>query len=117
MLMKCMGKIIFICHRWRKSEKIPHSQNLEFTKRLCCYFANNTEDLPLSTALYFNQFLNDDDKKERQRGIDLGHELMKICDIVYSYEMNGVSEGMGQDKNYAKSIKKEVKVFKKYPWE
>ena len=76
----------------------------------------NTEDIPLSTGLYLNQFLNDDIVDERQLGIKLGHELMEKCDVVYSYEMNEISEGMKQDLKSAKKLGKPIEVFDQYPW-
>lgn len=112
MLMKCMGKIIFICHRWRGDD----NKYSELTKKVCRYFAEKTDDVPLSTALYINQFLNDDNKAERELGVELGHKLMEICDIVYSYEQDGISDGMKQDLDYANIKNKEVKKFDNYPW-
>ena len=113
-----MGKIIFICHPWRGNNTSHiENNNPELTERICKYIAMNTDDTPLSTALYLNQFLNDDIDAERQLGIKLGHELMEKCDIVYSYEMNGISKGMQEDLEFAKKLRKPVKRFDQYPWD
>ncbi len=108
-----LGKIIFICHPWRGTDnKYP-----ELTKKVCRHFAEKTNDIPLSTALYLNQFLDDEIGRERELGIELGHKLMEICDVVYSYEQDGISDGMSKDLAHAKEIEKGIEVFKKYPWE
>jgi len=113
-----LGKVIFICHPWRgNSESHIENNNPELTIRICKHIAINSEDIPLSTGLYFNQFLNDDIDDERQLGIKLGQELMEKCDVVYSYEMNGISEGMKRDLEFAKKMGKPVKKFDQYPWQ
>lgn len=113
-----LGKVIFICHPWR-GNNTSHTENNypELTKRICKHIAINTDDIPLSTGLYLNQFLNDDIDDERQLGIKLGHELMEKCDIVYSYEMNGISKGMQEDLEFAKKLNKTINHLQKYPWE
>lgn len=113
-----MSKIIFICHPWAGNLK-PNEYNPypKLTKKICRYISRHTGDIPLSTGLYFNQFLYDDVDNERGLGIKLGRELMKKCDVVYSYEMYGESKGMKGDLTLAKKLKKQVKHLKKYPWE
>lgn len=87
------------------------------TKKICRYISKNTDDIPLSTGLYFNKFLYDDLDSERELGIKSGHILMKKCDIVYSFEMHGISNGMKKDLEIAKKLELEIKHFTKYPWE
>jgi len=79
--------------------------------------AVNSNDIPLSTALYLNQFLDDDVKKERDLGIKFGHEMMEKCDEVYVYKMHEISEGMKKDLIVAKKLGKKIIEFEKYPWE
>ena len=42
---------------------------------------------------------------------------MKICDVVYSYEMKGISDGMKRDLEIAKKLGKPIKKFEQYPWD
>ena len=42
---------------------------------------------------------------------------MEVCDVVYSYEMHGISQGMKQDLEYAKILKKSIEIFHRYPWQ
>jgi len=113
-----LGKIIFICHPWRGNNSSHiENNNPELTKRICKHIAISTDNVPLSTGLYLNQFLNDDIDDERKLGLKLGRELMEICDVVYSYEMSGVSEGMKGDLDFAKKLGKPVEKFDQYPWD
>ena len=113
-----MGKIIFICHPWAGNLK-PHEYNPfpKLTKDICRYLALHTKDIPLSTGRYFNDFLHDDVTNERNLGIKLGQEMMKKCDIVYVYDMHGISKGMKKDIKNANKLKIPIKYFDKYPWE
>src|SRR2546425_5318469 len=100
-----MPKVIFVCHPWRGSSQSHKENNYpEFTKKVCRHLSLKTEDIPLSTGLYLNQFLDDDVEKERDLGIKLGQELMEKCDVVYSYEMHGISAGMQKDLELAQKL-------------
>ena len=66
---------------------------------------------------YFNEFLYDDLDSERELGIKYGHYLMEKCDVVFSYEMHGVSRGMNKDLEIAKKLGLEIKHLTKYPWD
>ena len=100
-----MGKIIFICHPWRGNNSSHiENNNHKLTRRICKHIAINTDNVPLSTALYLNQFLNDDVDDERKLGLKLGRKLMEKCDVVYSYEISGISEGMQRDLEFAKKL-------------
>lgn len=113
-----MSKIIFICHPWAGNLKLTeYNAYPELTNKICRYISKYSEDIPMSTGLYFNQFLYDDIDNERDLGIRLGHEVMKKCDIVYSFEMHGISNGMNEDLAIAKKLKIPIKRFTKYPWE
>lgn len=113
-----MSKIIFICHPWagdlKPNQYNPHP---ELTRQICRHISLHTDDIPMSTGRYFNDFLHDDVESERARGIKLGHSIMKICDVVYVYRQYGISKGMKQDIEIATSLKKEIVYKDNYPWE
>ena len=92
-------KTIFICHPWRGNIIYPSR-----TKKICRDMALNTNDTPLSTGLFINQFLDDDKELEREIGINLGLRLLKMCDEVYVYEQYGISEGMAIELKMAKKL-------------
>ncbi len=111
-------KVIFICHPWA-GDLPPNEYNPypKLTKDVCRYLSLHTNDIPLSTGRYFNDFLHDDVTKERNHGMKLGRQLMKKCDVVYVYDMHIISEGMKKDIKYAKKLKIPIKFKHKYPWE
>lgn len=39
--------------------------------------------MPIAPHLYFPQFFNDNDERERTRGIELGCELLKECEKIW----------------------------------
>lgn len=113
-----MSKTIFICHPWRGNKESHKDGNYpELTKKVCKHIAVNSDDIPLSTGLYLNQFLDDDLESERDLGIKLGHEMMEKCDEVYVYNMHGISDGMKKDLQVAEKLGKKIIEFEKYPWE
>ena len=110
-------KIIFICHPWSGNlESTDFNPFPELTRKICRFISKYSNDIPLSTGLYFNDFLHDDIDDERKLGIKSGHHLMKKCDIVYSYEMNGISNGMEEDLKFAKCLNLPIEHFNEYPW-
>jgi len=65
--------------------------------------------IAFSPALYFNQFLDDDDPKQRERGLMSGLMIMKFCDEVWVYGGKpNVSNGMDREITFAKLIEKRV---------
>ena len=71
--------------------------------RAACYEAFTNGCIPIAPHLYFTQFLRDDGGGyEREYGIAAGHELMKSCDEIHVFVVNGyMSEGMRSDIEYA----------------
>jgi len=91
------NKIVFMCHPWK-------GMDVETIKDLCKRVSNDV--VPISPALYFNQFLNDDDPDERKLGINMGLRLMWRCDEVWVYRLGRKDNSKGMDKeiNYAEEI-------------
>ena len=52
--------------------------------------------LPLAAHVYFTQFLDDAVPAERESGLRMGLELLKLCDEVYVYG-DVISEGMAAE--------------------
>ena len=83
--------------------------NIERAKEYCRKAARHGV-LPIAPHIYFTQFLDDDKPQERDAGIRMGLELLKLCDAVYVYG-NTISEGMEQEILLAESLGKEVLYF------
>ncbi len=88
---------VFICS--------PFSDNPDWNIRFAeaaCREAFSNGCLPVAPHLYFTRFLKDGDGFEREYGISAGHELMKICDEITVYAVNGrISAGMQSDIAFA----------------
>ena len=41
--------------------------------------------IPITPHIYFTQFLNDDDPKEREIGMKMGRKLLETCDEMWIY--------------------------------
>jgi len=89
-------KKIFICSPLRGDIK----ENIERAKRYSkeVVLAGH---IPITPHIYFTQFLNDNNPKERGIGMEMGLKLLNICDEMWIY--GKPTEGMLQ----------EIKQFKK----
>ncbi len=58
--------------------------------------------MPIVPHIYFTQFLDDNKAEERQAGIQMGIELLKLCDEVWIY--GKPTEGMKQEIKVAKKL-------------
>lgn len=65
--------------------------------------------LPLTPHLYFTTFLNDDKEEERKIGMEMGLELLKLCDEVNVY--GEPTEGMKEEIKLANKLKIKVKYY------
>lgn len=88
---------VFICS--------PFSDNPDWNVRFAeaaCREAYENGCLPVAPHLFFTRFLKDGDGLEREYGIAAGHELMKICDEITVYAVDGrVTAGMQSDIAFA----------------
>jgi dienelactone hydrolase len=83
--------------------------NIEKAKRYCRETAKRGA-LPLAAHVYFTQFLNDDIPTEREAGLRMGLELLKLCDEVHVYG-DTISEGMAAEIEAAKRLGLPIQYF------
>lgn len=101
-------KKIFICS--------PFRGNIEENKKAAQFFAKviiGTGRIPIAPHLYFPQFLDEDDPNERMNGIEMGLELMDVCDEVYVLGFN-ITEGMRFELNHAREKRIPVRLYDEY---
>jgi hypothetical protein len=77
-----------------------YEANLAFAKR-CAIECLVRGENPFAPHLYFTQFLDDSDPKDRQLGMTAGREWMVCCAAAVCYVDRGISSGMRDDLNYA----------------
>lgn len=80
---------VYICSPYR-GDIIENVMNT----RLCCYKAYKSGHEPVAPHLFFTQFLNDDNPKQREDGLRFGLQQLRGCDEVWVYNLTGISEGM-----------------------
>jgi hypothetical protein len=66
--------------------------------------------IPLAPHIIFTQFLDDEDPGERAAGMEMGIELLRKCDELWSFGTR-VSEGMAAEIAAAKTLGLKVKRF------
>lgn len=101
-------KKIFICS--------PFRGNIEENKKAAQFFAKviiGTGRVPVAPHLYFPQFLDEENPNERMNGIEMGLELMDVCDEVYVLGFN-ITEGMKFELDHARAKHIPVRLYDEY---
>lgn len=65
--------------------------------------------LPIAPHIIFTQFLDEDDESEREKGIEMGLELLRTCDEVVFF--GDITEGMQRELNLARELGLPVRRF------
>ena len=85
-------KKVYICSPYRGDVE-TNVQNA----RKYCRAAVELGCLPIAPHLLFPQFLDDDNPRERERGMIMAHELIFMCDELWVFGLDNPSEGMGKE--------------------
>lgn len=99
-------KRIFVCSPFREYEVI----GTDLAKHLCKIIAN-AGHAPFAPHLLYPQFLNDNDLKQRDSGIQCGLAFLDVCDELWLYTRNGISKGMRHEIQYAQSRGKKIAII------
>lgn len=67
--------------------------NIKYARK-CCLDATVRGEVPFASHLFFTQFLDDSDPKQREMGIRMGFEYWRDAELVIFYVDRGVSRGM-----------------------
>lgn len=70
--------------------------------------------IPITPHLYFTQMLNDDEPAERMLGMELGLELMKMCDELWVFGSR-ISEGMKREIDEWNRLNVDAPIFLNIP--
>lgn len=95
-------KMVYICSPLRGDIEM----NIQRANRYCL-FASRQEVLPLAPHTIFTQWLDDNDKEEREAGMFLGLELLARCDELWVFGRT-VTSGMASEIKTALSLRKRV---------
>ena len=90
-------KKVYICSRYRGDV----DRNVRSAKRYCL-FAVTKGYLPIAPHLFFTRFLDDSIPEQRELGIQMGLELLDLCDEIWVFG-NEITEGMEREIKSASS--------------
>lgn len=96
---------VFICS--------PFRGNIEENTKRARYYARITagaKEIPIAPHLYFPTFLDEKNFSERMKGIEMGLELMDLCDKVYVFGFE-ITDGMKFELAHAKETNKPVWLY------
>lgn len=102
------AKTIYVCSPYKAaslSEADREREMKENVKRakLACRILVKLGYLPLAPHLYFTQFLEDDDEKEREEGMALGMRWLAVSDELWVFGER-ISDGMSREISYAREL-------------
>lgn len=96
-------KRVFICSRYAGDV----ARNTATAERICRQ-AVARGCAPFAPHLLYTRFLDDEKASERDAGIACGLAFMEICDEVWVFTGEGISDGMRVEVDYARRIGKPV---------
>ncbi len=93
----------YICSRY--AGDVEHNVRVALA---LCRMAVEAGFAPFAPHLLYTQFLDDSDLGQRETGISLGLRFMEVCDVVWVYVGEGVSDGMRRETEHARHIGKPI---------
>ena len=77
-------------------------RNLEFARKACRY-AIEQDATPFAPHLLYTQMLDDSSPADRQLGIDMGNQMLALCDELWLCG-DRISAGMADEKALAEQL-------------
>lgn len=102
-----MNQAVFVCAPVEGNLEANLEKTREYCKKLVL-----KGDFPVAPVLMCTQFLEEDTAHGRERGIRIGHEMMKCCPKMHVLG-HTVTKGMASDIREAARLKLEI-IFKEY---
>jgi len=64
-------------------------------------------EAPYAPHIYLPQckLCDDNNRESRNRGLEIGRKFLSVCNLVAVYKDFGISDGMQDEMDYAKSLK------------
>ena len=99
-------RFCYICSPY-KGSALKHIRNVRYAKEIT-ERAINAGFIPITPHLYLPQVLNDRIPEERQKGLQIGQELLNVCEVAFIRERYGISDGMATEIELAKKSNKQI---------
>lgn len=108
-------KVVYICAPYRPLSKDPEKAAAELKEnirntRMACTLVSIMNEMPVSSALMYPQFLNDDDPIDRKKGIDYGIRLLESADELWIVG-DRITAGMRQEIDAAKELQIPIRLM------
>lgn len=100
-----MKPFIYICSPLRGDIKRNINKAIGYSR-----FVYSKGGVPLAPHVIFTTFLDDEIPEERAAGMEMGLELLRVCDELWAFGET-VSEGMASEIAAAKELGLKVKRF------
>lgn len=96
-------KRIFVCSRLRGKNQEEVSKHIKEAQRFSKFIMKRNLGYPYVPHLLYTQFLDDNNPKDRELGIEAGFVYLEICDEMFAYvdEDEYISEGMRAEIQFA----------------
>ncbi|GHV34937.1 hypothetical protein FACS18949_11920 [Clostridia bacterium] len=90
-------RLIYVCSPCRGDPPYTEKKLIKNIKNASEYsaFVVNRGHIPITPHLYFNSFLADEKPDDRETGMNMGMELLKICNELWVFDK--ISEGMQKE--------------------
>ena len=99
-------RFCYICSPYR-GNILKQIRNRRYARELT-ERAINAGFTPITPHLYITQVLNDKIPAERQQGLEIGKDLLNICEVVFVGEKYGISAGMAAELELAEKCGKQI---------
>ncbi|MDO9492014.1 DUF4406 domain-containing protein [Acetobacterium sp.] len=99
-------KMVYVCSPLKANEERSMEDNMNRAKEWCRQ-ASELNVLPLAPHTIFTQYLDDTIPSQRDKGLEMGIELLKQCKEIWVHG-NTLSEGMISEIILAKEMNKPI---------
>ncbi len=92
----CHVPLVYVCSRLAGRDQDVVKEHILQARRFS-RFVLSQRAVPMTPHLLYPQFLRDGDPGERELGLRCGLELLKKCDELWAFPVNGISRGMRRE--------------------
>ena len=109
-LQKGAVSVVYICSRFAGKDEEEVKAHILQARRFS-RFAYYRQAVPVTPHLLYPQFLRDGNPLERELGIRSGLKLLRRCDELWVFAVDGISTGMRREIQEAEHRKIRVRYF------
>jgi len=96
-------KVIFVCSPFQGKK-----ENIEKAKKYCRMLVDMGY-IPIAPHVYFSQFMDDHNPKDRRRALEVNKKLLEFCDELWIFGEE-ITEGMREEIEHFRKIKGEDRI-------